>query len=437
MKNITFKSLRISKKLDISFLARQFEVSENEIRRIEKDSGDIPDEILNDYLKFFEVSYDSLYFGKEKENTTLESKVKIPSQSLRTILESKDKKLSWREFFYKLQNAALSNFISFSNLVNLELSILFILSDIYFFIYTIFIKSKKNKPKFMLAYFFIKLRACRNYRIIKWIYLISMFVPTILGFLLFHELPMNAYGYLYSWPANLCGALVVLSLWKKIWNNYFEKKQRQFLETLERYFTPFFRLFLPTLIVAVATVALNFPKTNQYCLTNNLIIIPLSLNSFLIALLIVLFFLPIIDLRYCIDSSINELFPLSSIVFSFLFLFFSSGTDVFYGKYENLGLFYINTLTIFTVTWFIYLFIAYRIKLTRNINAEKDQLRIKLISILYISFSILIYAMGGQRINIVSTQLFAFVPLLFIIFIFTFLFWDIKVQIKKARNNLL
>jgi transcriptional regulator with XRE-family HTH domain len=59
--------LRVSRGLDVEALARQFGVSCDEIRALEADSSEVSDELLEDYLRFFLVSYDSVWFGSEAE----------------------------------------------------------------------------------------------------------------------------------------------------------------------------------------------------------------------------------------------------------------------------------------------------------------------------------------------------------------------------------
>lgn len=64
----TLEAMRVTKGLTQTELAEKFGVSSQTIARLEKDSSDIGYQLLNKYLKFFNVKFDDIFLGKKYEN---------------------------------------------------------------------------------------------------------------------------------------------------------------------------------------------------------------------------------------------------------------------------------------------------------------------------------------------------------------------------------
>ncbi|MDR0297965.1 MAG: helix-turn-helix domain-containing protein [Streptococcaceae bacterium] len=435
-KYYTFRKLRTQKRLDITFLARQFGVSETEIRQIEADSSDISDELLENYLEFFDIAYDSLYFGKEPPNLVSPE----PKETAKMGAGGKALNLLDSELHYKTSSVFLQflgiltdRLLFWINLARLQVFIFFIVHQIYQLLSAFLLKSSKNRPRFALAYLFVISRKLEAHKLPKFIYLFLMIFPTFLGFFAFHELPVNPYGYFYSWPVNLAGALIVFSLWKKIKQNYLTN-QKVYFEVVEKFFPSFLKFFSPLLLSVLVILALNFPNSTPYLFTNWFIMIPLLLNTAFTALLLFLFFLPIVDFKYPITQSVDSLLPLSALLSSSFYILLSFFFDFLYGKVENYGIFYLNSLTFLCSVWLFCGLVTFRVHLSKKVVSQEKSKTVQYASMISFSlFSLLTLEYLHQgKILFKSDQTYALFPLFFIILFFAGLFMIIKLQQRLA-----
>lgn len=64
----TLEAMRVNAGLTQSELAKEFEVSNQTIMRLEKDSSDIGYQMLKKYIDKFNIPFDNIFLGKKYEN---------------------------------------------------------------------------------------------------------------------------------------------------------------------------------------------------------------------------------------------------------------------------------------------------------------------------------------------------------------------------------
>ncbi|GAB2027486.1 hypothetical protein [Lactovum odontotermitis] len=384
---LTFRALRESKGLDVVFLARQFQATEDQIRMIERDSGEIPDELLDKYLSFFSVSYDALYFGDERELKQVQS-------------------------VHKKKKTGILHL-------------------------------RNERPRFILAYFFCQARACKNSKFFWLGYIACMFMPAIIGFFVLQELPRNSYGYFYSWPSNLAAAVMALFLWRNIGRCYLINDQPAYFSLLERHFYHLLSTFLPALFGSILVFVFTFPGSNSYFWTNCLTMLPLSLNFFFLALPLFLIFLPVIELKFKMKRTINEVYPLASVVLSLVFMCISPAFDLLYGEYENLGIWYSNVCLFLLVSWLSYFLLRYRLRLNQLVYRKTLQYKGKsnqaligllVITAFYAVFFVTVYLGTGEMVFTIH-QTFNLVPLFFELTFYGGMFVLLHRQARRMKQD--
>ncbi|MDR0300235.1 MAG: helix-turn-helix domain-containing protein [Streptococcaceae bacterium] len=439
----TIRKLRESKGLDIVFLARQFEASERQIEHLEVDSSEISYKLLDDYLDFFQISYDVIYIGNDESVLNSIANAGQEVGLLKKFESYLDEFVisqprNARNLFYSLFSLIVGKLTPFLGLVRLPMYLFFIIHELYHFLSSFFLKSDKNNPRFALARLFVLMRTAKITKLVQVSFILGTTLPTIFGLFIFHELPHNGYGYFYAWPSNLVGVLVVFSLWKKIKVNYFEKDQKNYFEVLEQYFPPFIRIFIPALFIYLAMMIFKYPQSNPYLLTNYVNLFPFLLNLFFINLLLFLFFLPMISLKYPLKSTLQELYPFPTLFLGIIFMVISPLWDLIYRHYDNLNIFYVNSMALLLTFWSSYWLIRYRMRGLGLRRAKKKDKTTLFLGIASLVDSIYIVAVGigtrGHSFN--PRQNFVFIPFVGAAIFFLILFLSLMRRRKRGEGRL-